>query len=97
MIVTGIVVVGLFLLAFLDDVYGRDHEFLVLLFETASAFNTVGLSMGATAELSSPSRWVVIVLMFVGRTGPLAIAAALVVRLSQAGKFRLAYEDVVVG
>jgi len=96
-IATGIVVLGVFLLASIGDVYGATQPFLVRLFETASAFNTVGLSMGITPQLSTPSRWVVIILMFAGRTGPLSIAAALVVRLSTGGRFRLAYEDVVVG
>ncbi len=96
-IATGIVVLGVFVLAFIGDAYGATQEFMVRLFETASAFNTVGLSMGFTPELSLPSRWVVIVLMFAGRTGPLSIAAALIVRLSSGGRFRLAYEDVVVG
>ncbi|XZE35593.1 TrkH family potassium uptake protein [Pirellulaceae bacterium SH501] len=96
-IATGITVFGVFLLSYCAEAYKDKHEFLVLLFETSSAFNTVGLSMGITSQLSTPSRWIVIALMFVGRTGPLAIAAALVVRLSVGGRFRLAYEDVVVG
>lgn len=96
-IATGIVVAGLFALAFIGDVTGSRERFLARLFETVSAFNTVGLSLGITPELSVSSRWVVIVLMFAGRTGPLAIASALIVRLSRRGRFRLAYEDVIVG
>jgi trk system potassium uptake protein TrkH len=96
-IATGIVVFGVLALAFIADAYQVHHDFLELFFEAISAFNTVGLSMGITPQLSTPSRWVVIALMFAGRTGPLAIAAALVVRLSVGGRFRLAYEDVVVG
>ncbi|MCO6456465.1 MAG: hypothetical protein J5I93_14305 [Pirellulaceae bacterium] len=96
-IATGIVVVGVFVLAFVGDVVGEGQRFLVRLFEAASAFNTVGLTMGLTTELSVASRWIVVFLMFAGRTGPLSIAAALIVRLSRKGKFRLAYEDVVVG
>jgi trk system potassium uptake protein TrkH len=96
-IATGILVFSVFLLAFISDAFGANQDFLPDFFEAASAFNTVGLSMGITSELSMPSRWVVIVLMFAGRTGPLSIAAALVVRLSRGAKFRLAYENVVVG
>lgn len=96
-IATSIVVSGVFVLAFIGDLYGAHQEFLDRLFEATSAFNTVGLSMGVTPELSPASRWVAIVLMFAGRTGPLSIAAALIVRLSHRGHFRLAYEDVVVG
>lgn len=96
-ITTGIVVTGLFLLCFIGDEYGIKQPFLARLFEASSAFNTVGLSMGITPQLSTLSRWVIIMLMFAGRTGPLAIAAALMVRLSSRGRFRLAYEDVIVG
>ncbi len=96
-IAIGIVVLGVFLLASIGDAYGAKEAFIARFFEVASAFNTVGLSMGVTADLSGPSRWVVIFLMFAGRTGPLALAAALVVRLTAGGRYRLAYEDVVVG
>jgi trk system potassium uptake protein TrkH len=47
-----------------------------VLFETASAFGTVGLSTGLTAELTVAGRLAVIVLMFLGRLGPLTILAA---------------------
>lgn len=71
--------------------------FLDRMFEAVSAFNTVGLSRGLTPHLSAPGRVVVIGLMFLGRVGPLAVAAALTVRASSAGKFRYAYEEVAVG
>lgn len=96
-IATGVLVLGVFALASIGDALDVSQNFLARLFETASAFNTVGLSMGVTSQLSTPSRWLVVILMFVGRTGPLALAAALMVRLSSRGQFRLAYEDVVVG
>jgi len=96
-IATGIVVAGVFAVTLIGDFSGSHHTFLERLFETTSAFNTVGLSMGITPELPTPSRWVLVVMMFAGRTGPLAIATALIVRLAQRGRFRLAYEEVVVG
>ncbi len=96
-IAIGIVVLGVFLVASIGDAYGATEPFIARFFEVASAFNTVGLSMGITSDLSTPSRWVIIVLMFAGRTGPLSIAAALVVRLTTGGRYRLAYEDVIVG
>ncbi len=48
------------------------------LFEVTSAMGTVGLSLGLTPELSGPGRVMVIVLMFLGRLGPLAVAYGLV-------------------
>lgn len=77
---------------------GAGEGFLGYMFEAASAFNTVGLSMGVTPELSTPGRWMAIVLMYVGRVGPLTFAAAIALRRpTPAGEFRYAYEDVVVG
>jgi trk system potassium uptake protein len=72
--------------------------FLPYMFEAASAFNTVGLSMGVTGELTTTARWITILLMFMGRVGPLTFAAALVLARPVRGpRFRYAYEDVVVG
>ncbi len=50
--------------------------FLELLFETVSAFATVGLSQGLTPQLSLAGRVVIVVAMFVGRIGPMGIALA---------------------
>lgn len=46
-------------------------------FETVSALATVGLSIGATAELNALGKWLIIVTMFIGRVGPVALALAL--------------------
>ncbi|QGJ72268.1 Trk system potassium uptake protein TrkH [Planctomycetales bacterium 10988] len=94
---TATVVIGVFLLAATGDFLHKDEKFLVHLFEVVSAFNTVGLTMGLTPDLSISSRWLIILLMFMGRIGPLSLAAVLKVRLAQRGSFRLAYEDVIVG
>ncbi|SHK62127.1 TrkH family potassium uptake protein [Rhodothermus profundi] len=72
-------------------------SFLKYLFEAYSAFGTVGLSMGVTPSLSTTGRWIIILLMFVGRVGPLTFAAALTLRRHRTPQFRYAYEDVVVG
>ncbi|MDT8448653.1 MAG: TrkH family potassium uptake protein [Wenzhouxiangellaceae bacterium] len=55
--------------------------FLPLLFEAASALGTVGLSMGATGELDEFGRAMIIVLMFAGRVGPLALSLFLATRV----------------
>src|SRR3712207_941946 len=47
------------------------------LFESVSAFATVGLSMNLTPTLPAPARVVLIVLMFVGRVGTITAASAL--------------------
>ena len=47
------------------------------IFEVVSALATVGLSMGATAQLDSVGKIVIIACMFAGRVGPLSIVALL--------------------
>jgi Trk-type K+ transport system membrane component len=46
-------------------------------FEAVSAFSTVGLSTGITAELSSFGKVIIMICMFVGRIGTLTLAFAL--------------------
>ncbi len=50
-----------------------DGTFLAAAFEVASAFGTVGLSMGATDDLGTPGRIVIMCVMFLGRVGPLTL------------------------
>lgn len=51
-----------------------------LLFETISAFATVGLSTGITASLPPAGQMVLVFLMFIGRLGPVTLASALALR-----------------
>ncbi len=51
-------------------------DFVSLLFESVSAFGTVGLSMGATTQLTALGKVLIIALMFAGRVGPLSLALA---------------------
>jgi len=50
---------------------------LDILFETVSAFATVGLSTGITSSLTAAGKIVIILLMFIGRLGPLTIVASI--------------------
>ena len=51
-----------------------------MLFESVSAFATVGLSTGVTADLPEAAEIILSLLMFVGRLGPLTIGTALALR-----------------
>ncbi|MCM3629242.1 TrkH family potassium uptake protein [Paenibacillus glycanilyticus] len=55
----------------------EDQQFLKILFETTSAFGTVGLTTGITPELTSFGKMVIALTMFAGRLGPLTLAYAL--------------------
>lgn len=51
-----------------------------VLFEVVSAFATVGLSTGITAQLPLAGQLVLILLMFLGRLGPITLVSALALR-----------------
>ena len=95
------VTVGILLFTFTEAgmgfASGRNTPFLAYMFEAVSAFNTVGLSLGVTDELSAPGRVIAVLLMFIGRVGPLTFAGALALRARGSREFRYAYENVVVG
>jgi len=71
-------------------------EFLRVLFETVSAFGTVGLSTGITAKLSSFGRLLITITMFAGRVGPLTLAIAFAER-QRKGIYHYPKEKVMVG
>lgn len=54
-----------------------------VLFETVSAFATVGLSTGITADLPTTAQLLLAGLMFVGRLGPITLVSALALRENQ--------------
>lgn len=93
----GVMAVGGFALMTIEPSPPDHSGFLARLFEVVSAFNTVGLSLNETPRLTVSGRWIVIVLMFLGRVGPMTLAAALVVERARRSHFRYAYEDVAVG
>ena len=72
------------------------HFFVEYLFETTSAFGTVGLSMGVTPKLNDLQKLAVILIMFAGRVGPLTLAFSLARRSTKRG-ITYAEESVMVG
>lgn len=72
------------------------QSFLPLLFETTSAFGTVGLTTGITPALNHIGKLLIIATMFAGRVGPLTLAVALGQRATQA-HFRYPEDKVMVG
>lgn len=87
----GIVTVGTFVLMALSEV-----RFEAALFEVVSAFATVGLTAGVTPGLPTAAQVLVVVLMYVGRIGPLTLASALAAR-ERSRLHRLPEERMIVG
>jgi potassium uptake TrkH family protein len=57
-----------------------DLPFRDVLFETTSAFATVGLSTGITPRIGDPGQVALVLLMFLGRLGPITLVSALALR-----------------
>ncbi len=101
-VIISCILIGLFFMLLLNtetlllDNEESDRMFVVLLFETISAFGTVGLSLGATAELSDAGKLLVILLMFIGRLGPLTLAIAISLK-EKKRHFLYSEEKLMVG
>lgn len=77
---------------------GEPVPFEALLFETISAVSTAGLSCGTTTEALSPvGRAVIMVCMFCGRLGALAVVFLIGGRETAPSRIRFPKEDLVVG
>ncbi|MDA0712914.1 MAG: potassium transporter KtrB, partial [bacterium] len=92
-----ILISGVVIIFFLMWMVGTQNlPFERLLFEVVSAFGTVGLSMDMTTKLDNFGRILVILLMFVGRIGPMTMALAIGERSRPKG-YRLAEGRLAVG
>lgn len=69
---------------------------MAALFESSSALGTVGLSLGGTAALSTPSRMILIFLMYFGRVGGMTILYAVAAK-GRPAEAQYPQEPVVVG
>ncbi len=64
-----------------------------LIFESVSAFGTVGLSTGITMSLSAASKAILIITMFVGRVGLINIGSAIIKPTSEISQSQLTIDD----
>ena len=91
MLAAGLVILVTTLLLVIED-----FQFIDALFETVSAFGTVGLSTGITGQLSDISRVLITITMFAGRVGPLTLAVAIGEK-QRKGIYHYPTEKVMVG
>ena len=82
---------AVFLIAFFD----KQKDLLSIAFECFSAYSTVGLSLGITAELSDPSKLVIIATMLIGRVSMLTILIALLRKVKHL-KYRYPTEEILI-
>lgn len=75
---------------------GHQPPLLPLLFEVVSALGTVGLSLNLTPKLSEPGKIIIVLNMFVGRVGFLALVTALS-SLRRARSYEYPSVDIPVG
>lgn len=96
MIAMGVVIVSVGSLSLTED-----FGFMEILFETVSAFATVGTTLGITPFLSFPGKILIIIVMFIGRLGPITMAVALMVRQGNKentkGNIQYPEEKIMVG
>lgn len=86
------------LLHFTEQGSAYPHTFMDLLFESASATGTVGVSTGLTPYLSSAGKVVIIICMYLGRLSPVTVVVALNARLHMhADNITYPAERVIIG
>lgn len=81
--------------AFLILTFQPQLDITQVFVEVISAFGTVGSSMGVTADLNCFSRLVIIIIMFIGRLGPVTIAGIVVAGTARSARYT--EEDVLIG
>ncbi|WP_416198162.1 MAG: Trk system potassium uptake protein TrkH [Sporanaerobacter sp.] len=92
--------VGVFLVTVVSLILtlSEDATFLDLLFETTSAFGTVGLTRGVTPNLSDFGKVLITLTMYSGRVGPLTMAFAFAKRQkNNSSSYRYSEGNILVG
>ena len=88
-----LVIISTFLLLVLEPNLKLDQ----VLFEVVSALSTVGLSMNVTPELSSASKGLIGLLMFIGRVGIFTIIYSLNTKNREEALYKYPEENVMIG
>lgn len=92
-IIGSLFVISVFFIALL--LLEPDISTTAALFETVSAFSTVGSSLGITPHLCEASKVLLVLLMFIGRVGFITVMMSIIPRQEQ-HKYRLPKEDIII-
>lgn len=79
----------------LISIFDPDKGLMNIAFECFSAFSTVGLSLGITAGLTDQSKFVLIMMMFIGRVSMLTILVAVFKRVKHKN-YRFPTEEITI-
>ncbi|TFE03690.1 TrkH family potassium uptake protein [Jeotgalibacillus sp. R-1-5s-1] len=74
----------------------EEQSLISVIFEVTSAFGTSGMSMGITPSLSTPSKFILMILMFVGRVGLISFLF-MIGGNNKKEKFHYPKERVIIG
>ncbi|RPH28491.1 MAG: ATPase [Bacteroidales bacterium] len=77
------------------SIFDREKGMLNITFECVSAFGTVGLSRGITADLSTSSKVVLVLTMFIGRVSMLTVMIAIFKRVTYS-KYHYPSENILI-
>lgn len=88
-----LIVIGMGIM--LISIFDEELSLKDIAFEVFSAFGTVGLSLGITAKLSSMSKIVLIVVMFIGRVNMLTLVIA-IFKKEKRKNYRYPTEEIII-
>jgi len=77
------------------SIFDSEKDLKSIAFECFSAYSTVGLSIGITASLSEASKFVIIMIMFIGRVSMLSILIAIIKKVKHKN-YRYPTEEITI-
>ena len=100
-ILSALFIVAILCCMLMTNIANEAHQhtrgiFLEYLFETISAFGTVGLSMGTTPRLDTAGKILITLTMFVGRVGILTVVYLFAQQKTQP-RYQYAEENIMIG
>jgi trk system potassium uptake protein TrkH len=92
-IALSLIVIGAGIMGIL--IFDPEKSAVAVAFECFSAYSTVGLSLGITASLSTPSKLILILIMFIGRVSMLSILIAILKKVKHKN-YRYPTEEITI-